>query len=341
MLFTFTLYFGTVMHFLFESVLEYFGEGFSEASDDEITALVQKLLAEFSERELGGDFGKSAKFRADYSRLGDAALEILFNMREEFKVSKFRPVRFEYDLSRENGESVLTVPLGRGISVKIRGIVDRIDTYTAEEGRTYIRVVDYKTGSKKFCFEDIYNGINLQLLLYMLALTEGSDADFKDCIPSGILYMRAGFLECKDDFDPLDDGQRTRLKRAAEQLRRNGLIVRIDEAVEAMDVTFGGQYVPVKKKSGGDYTASSELISPESFRLLEEFSKRKVEEFGRDLLNGRIDAVPAGDDADHLSCANCEYFSVCDRRKYMMKIIDGGDAEKLKAMIGEGGGEDA
>lgn len=330
---------GTVMHFLFQSVLEYFGDGFSEASDAEITKLVKRLLDEFSEENLGGDFGKSAKFRADYSRLGDAALEILFNMREEFKVSKFRPVRFEYDLSRENGESVLSIPLGRGISVKIRGVVDRVDTYTSPDGRRYIRVVDYKTGSKKFCLEDIYNGINLQLLLYMLALTEGSDADFKDCIPSGILYMRAGFLECKDSFDPLAEDSKSRLKRTAEQLRRNGLIVGIDEAVEAMDSTFGGQYVPVKKKSGGEYTASSEIISLDSFKLLEEFAKRKVAEFGRNLLGGRIDAVPVGDDPEHLQCAYCDYYSVCDRKKYLIRIISGDDAEKLKAEIGEGGGE--
>ena len=330
---------GTVMHFLFQSVLEYYGESFSEATDEELAALVDRLLKEFSDRGLGGDFGKTAKFRADYARLGGAALEILFNMREEFKVSKFRPARFEYDLNREDGGSVLTVPIGRGVSVKIRGVVDRVDTYVSPEGKRYIRVVDYKTGSKKFCLEDIYNGINLQLLLYMLALTEGSDADFKDCIPSGILYMRAGFLECKDNFDPLSEDSKSRLKRTAEQLKRNGLIVGIDEAIEAMDSTFGGQFVPVKKKSNGDYTSNSELISPESFKLLEDFAKRKVEEFGRCLIDGRIDAVPAGDSPDELECSWCEYFSVCNRKKYLMKIISGNDAEKLKAEIGEGGGE--
>lgn len=330
---------GTVMHFLFQSVLEYFGAGFSEASDDEINLLIQKLLEEYSESSLGGDFGKSAKFKADYARLGSAAYEIILNMREEFKVSKFRPERFEYDLSQKSGESVLSISVGRGVSVNIRGIVDRVDTYTSPDGKRYIRVIDYKTGSKKFSFDDIYNGVNLQLLLYMLALTEGGDPDFKDCVPSGVLYMRSGFLECKDDFDPLSADSKARLKRCSEQLKRNGLIVDIPEAVSAMDESFSGFYVPVKKKADGSYSAGSEIIGEKSFKLLEEFAKQKVVSFGLNLLAGRIDAVPIGDDPEHLHCAYCDYASVCDRKKYIYKLISAEDGERLKAEISLKGAE--
>lgn len=324
---------GTVMHFIFESVLRHFGSGFSEASDEEITTLVERLLQEFSAENLGGDFGKSEKFKADYKRLGGAALEILFNMREEFKVSKFRPERFEYNLSRDDGGSVLSIPISNGIKVNIRGVVDRVDIFTDSSGKRYIRIVDYKTGEKKLSFDDIYNGINLQLLLYMLALTEGRDADFSDCAPGGVLYMRAGFLECRDDFDPLSDEVSTRLKRTAEQLKRNGLVVDIPESVTAMDESFSGQFVPVKLKKDGSYTAASEVISEESFRLLQDFAKRKVEEFGKNLLNGRIDSLPVGGDPEHLACAYCDYSSVCDRKKYMMKLIGRADGDLLAAEI--------
>ncbi len=321
---------GTVLHFLFQSVLEYFGADFSEATDSEINDLIDRLLAEFSEKMLGGDFGKSSKFKADYLRLGKAASDILINMREEFKVSKFRPERFEYDLSSDGSGSVLSIPVGRGVKVNIRGVVDRIDTYTSPEGKRYIRVIDYKTGGKKFCFEDIYNGINLQLLLYMLALTEGRDPEFGGSVPSGVLYMNSGFLECKEFLTP---ETKDRLRLSAEQLKRDGLIVRDDDAIEAMDSSFSGRFVPVSRNKDGSYSKYSELISPKSFERLEEFAKSKVARFGRDLLDGRIDALPAGDDPDHLRCAYCEYTSVCDRKKYLMKLIEKSDAEKLRAEI--------
>ena len=331
---------GTAMHYLFQSVLEHFGGGFSDATDEEIEAMVAKLLDDFSEENLGGDFGKTAKFKADYTRLGGAAVEILKNMREEFKVSKFRPERFEYDLSKKNGESVLSIPISGGVKVNIRGVVDRVDIYTDPYGKRYIRIVDYKTGSKKFAFEDIYNGINLQLLLYMLALTEGKDADFNDCIPSGVLYMRSGFLKCEAEYDPLSADQKSRLELCADQLKRNGLIVENDDVIEAMDKDFSGKYVPVTKTSTCKYGARSQLISEKSFNLLEDYARYKTVRFGEDLLGGKISAVPIGTDSEHLRCAYCDYTSVCDRRKYMMKLIGKSDADELKRLISDGEGDD-
>lgn len=328
---------GTVMHYLFESVLRYFGNDFSDADDSEIRAKVDELLKSFSNDFLGGDFGKSAKFKADYSRLADAAMEILLNMREEFKLSKFRPERFEYDLSQKNGESALSLRLSSGLKLNIRGIVDRIDTYSDEIGQRYIRVIDYKTGEKKFSFTDIYNGINLQLLLYMLALTEGKDADFKDCKPAGILYMRAGFLECEAEEDPLSAEQKTRLERSAEQLKRNGLIISDPNIIRAMDETLCGLFIPVKMTSKGTIDKRSQTISENSFRLLEDYAKNKALRFGEDLLLGKIDAVPLGKDPEHLRCAYCDYSSVCDRKKYLYRLLSNKDGEALKAMISEEG----
>lgn len=333
---------GSVMHYIFESVLKGFGSGFSEAPDEALKDEVSRLLKAYSDASLGGDFGKSAKFSADYARLGDASLEILKNMREEFRVSKFRPERFEYDLSRENGDSVLSFKLTGGIKINIRGIADRVDTFTDDDGTKYLRIIDYKTGSKKFAYEDIYNGLNLQLLLYILALTEGKDPDFSGCKPGGILYMRAGFLECETEYDPLSPEQKSRLEKSMEQLKRNGLIIENDCVIEAMDSSFSGRFVPVKKTASGSYDKRSQLISEKSFKMLEDYARYKTERFGEDLLSGRIDALPTGKDPEHLYCAYCEYPSICDRRKYMMKLISKKDGEELIRLIsGEEGKENA
>ncbi|MCD7772342.1 MAG: exodeoxyribonuclease V subunit gamma [Oscillospiraceae bacterium] len=332
---------GSVMHFVFENVLERFGDGFDKATDEEIESAVSELLKVYEQENLGGDFGKNYKFKADYDRLASACCEILFNIREEYQVSRFRPVRFEYDLSRENGESVLSIPINQNLKVNIRGIVDRIDAYESEDGRKYIRVVDYKTGTKAFRFEDIYNGLNLQLLLYMVALTEGTDESFRECTPAGIFYMKAGFLECADDYSPLSDSAEDRLKRRAEQLKRSGLIVDNDEAVAAMDESISGKYVPVKKNINGSYAKQSCLISEESFKLLRDFAKSKTVQFGNDLLNGKIDALPAGTDAQHVRCSHCGYESVCARAGYIYKPVTAEDGDKLKLEIHYGGEPDA
>ncbi len=330
---------GTVMHFIFESVLDYYKDGFEQADDDELFALILRLLEQYSASDLCGDFGKSAKFKADYNRLADICFDILKNIREEYKVSKFRPVRFEYDLQKEDKKSVLTIPINDRMKISLRGVVDRVDVYTDENGQSFLRILDYKTGEKKLSFDDIYNGLNLQMLLYMLALTEGTDKDFNSCRPAGIVYMHAGFFDCDDDYDPISPQTKDRLKSVNKQLKRDGLIVGDYDLISAMDADISGHYVPVTVNKDGRLSAKSRTVSETAFKALESFARRKVYEFGKSLLIGKIDAVPLGRGDNDLPCNYCDYTSVCDRRKYMIKLIGKDDDKKLMEEIG--GGADA
>ncbi len=322
------------MHFVFESVLNYYKDAYETAEDDEIYALICKLLDNYAESELCGDFGKSAKFKADYARLVGICFDILMNIREEYKVSKFRPVRFEYELVKENKKSVLVIPINDKMRISIRGTVDRVDSYTDDSGQQYIRILDYKTGEKSFTFEDVYNGLNMQMLLYMLALTEGTDKDFNSCKPAGMVYMHAGFFKCDGDYKPLSPDAEARLKSVTSQLKRDGLIVENDELITAMDKDISGKYIPVSVNKDGSYSAYSRTISESSFVALEAYAKRKVLEFGKSLLIGKIDAIPLGRKESELPCRYCEISSVCDRKKYLMKLISDEDKTKLFDEIG-------
>lgn len=326
---------GTVMHYVFESVLSLFGDSFETVTDEQLDTAVSQILEKYADSELCGSFGKSAKFLSDYNRIKDACLDILKNIRAEYAVSKFRPVRFEYNLKSSDGGSVLSIPINEEMRINIRGVVDRVDLYTDENGIKYIRILDYKTGEKKLSFDDVYNGLNLQMLLYMLALVEGTDKNFSDCKPAGIVYMHAGFLKCDDDYDPLMPDAKERLVSVNKQLQRDGLIVDNENSVIAMDSTLSGNYVPVTLVKSGKYSAKSRIISEKGFNELQNFAKQKVVKFGSDLLEGKIAAIPLGHDENDIDCRFCEFASVCDRKKYLMKYVDKADKEKLLEEIGE------
>lgn len=326
---------GTVMHYVFEVVLNHYGDTFESISDEELYAYICQALENYSNEEMCGTFGKSAKFLADYARLKTACFEILKNIRDEYTVSKFRPARFEYNLKSSDGGSVLCIPINENMRINIRGVVDRVDMYTDEQGTGYLRILDYKTGEKKLSYADVYHGLNLQMLLYMVALVEGTDRDFADCKPAGIVYMHAGFLECDDDYDPLTPDSKDRLKSVNKQLRRDGLIIDNSTTVAAMDSTLSGTYIPVKLKKDGTYTAASKIISERGFAELQSFAKEKVVKFGSDLLDGKIAALPLGHNENDIDCRFCEFSSVCDRKKYMMRVICKEDKYKLLERIGE------
>ncbi len=325
---------GTVLHFIFESVLRHFGDSFEAASDDEIKAMVDRLLDEYIQSDLCGEFGKTAKFKADYARLNGVCIDILKNIREEYKVSKFRPVRFEYKLITDDKKSVLTIPINDKMSVAIEGTVDRVDMYTDPDGERYLRIVDYKTGVKKLSFDELYHGLNLQMLLYMLALTEGKDTGFNGCRPAGALYMHSGFFTCSGDYDPLSPESKSRLSAIDSQLKRNGLIVDNMQLITAMDSEHSSKFIPVKFNKDGSIDKRCEVYSEEALLGLEKYAKQKVCDFGKGLISGEISAIPLGKNEDSLPCRYCDYKSVCDRKKYLMRTVKSEDAQALYQIIG-------
>ena len=80
----------------------------------------------------------------------------------------------------------MRIPTKNG-EVTVTGSIDRVDLYTAADGRRYVRVIDYKTGRKKFHLRDVLWGLNMQMLVYLAALVEEGDA-----LPAGVLYMPSG-----------------------------------------------------------------------------------------------------------------------------------------------------
>ncbi|MFR6184375.1 MAG: PD-(D/E)XK nuclease family protein [Lawsonibacter sp.] len=58
-----------------------------------------------------------------------------------------------------------------GVTISVTGFVDRVDGWV-HDGRLYLRVVDYKTGKKSFDLTEVWNGLGLQMLLYLFALED-------------------------------------------------------------------------------------------------------------------------------------------------------------------------
>ena len=82
----------------------------------------------------------------------------------------------------QNGLSPIVLELGDGTFVYLQGRIDRVDVMTGGG----LRVIDYKSGSRKFDPTLVYWGLQLQLLLYLaaaLARVPGSHA-------AGFFYCR-------------------------------------------------------------------------------------------------------------------------------------------------------
>ena len=91
-------------------------------------------------------------------------------------------------------------------------------------GKVYVKIIDYKSGSTSFDLLALYYGLQLQLVVYMDAVTEMAQHHYpdKEIVPAGILYYNIAdpLAEKKGQPDPGED----RCGRILKKLRMNGLV---------------------------------------------------------------------------------------------------------------------
>lgn len=300
---------GNAIHYcLCETLKEKSREDFTAMNRQDILKLVKKHLGEYYRSDaVGGDYGKTRRYKAAFSRLSDTLADILERLSAEFKQSKFVPEGFEYTLRRDGDEEPLKLVTESGITVWFEGTVDRVDVYRSGDA-DYVRVIDYKSGIKEFRFEDLLYGVNMQMLLYLFAVTEGNRRGrFSGDIPAGVLYMPS-----KDAAAGLgrNEGDEALQGVLNDTYKMKGAVLRNDEVITAMEKDCGGVFIPVKKTSGG-YYAYSKLVTAEQLENLRRYSYRLLEETAESLAKGRIEAVPLMDGDGALPCDYCDYRSLC------------------------------
>ena len=299
--------YGTLVHYLLERFFsEYSKEQYSSMSDDELFEIVNTYLLEYSVSYFGEEQTKSNSFKYRLKTILDNVIYLMKHIMLELSQSEFFVADCELKIGEEIPSYTITLPDGHKIAVC--GSVDRVDIMQ-RNGVTYLRVIDYKTGTKQFKLSDILYGINLQMLLYLHSI-ESSDSDkYGKVTPAGILYMPATVPYISADslksIDKLPD-------ELNKNLKMNGLLLKDTEIIHGMDKTDAATYIPVKIKAG-------EPVSATSLATLEEFGKifKKVDmliaEMGKNIYDGNIEAKPLK--GGHDSCEYCPYDSVCAYRQ--------------------------
>ncbi len=338
---------GTFLHYLLENVVREASArgGFDAVTDEEIEALTEEWTARFTEEQLSGFREKTARFRYLFRRLADAAKKIVLDSVRELRGSQFRPLALELDLGRTEG--LPPALFGEGDEqVILTGIVDRVDGWE-HDGRLFLRVVDYKSGTKDFKLGDVSVGLSLQMLLYLFALQKVGVEYFGkgEIVPAGVLYVpaREPLVNADKRVTP-EEAE----KRKEKELKRSGLLLRGtgDEVLRAMEAEPGRQYLPVKISKVGGVTGS--IADDGQFRKLGQFVEKTLGEMAAEIRRGSIAADPWFKGENDNACRYCDYAEAChfneetDKRRYRAGMDTKAFWDMLeKKTAAAGKGEDA
>lgn len=224
---------------------------------------------------------------------------------QEMKEAAFEPVGFEVGFGTSDGLTAIAIP-NKSMNAILRGFIDRVDLWNSP-GSSYYRVVDYKTGKKDFDYCDVFNGVGLQMLLYMFALrSSGFDALGHKPVPAGVQYFPARVPYLTTD-GMLDDEAAE--KERISQWKRKGLLLSDEAVLQAMEPGDHPQKMCYSVKKDGTY--SGDLADREQLKLLEGYVFRVLEHLVEEIASGKVDANPYSRGTSHNACSFCPYGSIC------------------------------
>lgn len=297
--------YGTYVHAVLEETAHEVMEkgGFRVCTLEDTLAIANK----HSEEYIKSHFAEIDSQRNFYL-LERNALELEMVVKElwdELHTCAFSPYDFELYFG-DDGKMPPIAINGTDMEARLRGFVDRVDVWR-EEGRNYFRVVDYKTGKKDFDYCDVFNGIGLQMLLYLFALARGGAEVFGEgAYPAGVQYFPARAPVVATDGALSDD--------EAEDLRirewkRKGLLL-LDEAILlAMQPEGSPKRLDFSVKKDGTITGG--VATREDFAILEKYVMLILSQIVNDIASGNIAANPYTRGSSHNACSYCPYGQIC------------------------------
>jgi len=293
---------GNFVHGVMESVLRDLSGGIASADKKVLRDTVEKASVRYVETVLGAAAMNEPRIKYLIERLKAQSYRLALHIQDEQKQSEFRPADYELVIGGGGDIEPLTLYGENGETIEVVGKVDRVDVYK-KDGKSYVRVVDYKTGVKDFKLSDVYHGLSVQMLLYLFAIEQNGSQRYGDVVPAAVMYLPA------DPSIPAEKGDAEMLARKA--YRMDGIVIDDREIISAMERDVKGIYIPVELDKNGD-PKTDKLASLERMGNIQEHIETTVLDMARSVYGGDISACPAVQDGAS-ACDYCNYTAVCRR----------------------------
>ena len=331
---------------IYHSTIELFSKkirdeklSWKDIDDNRRNDLINESVDEAVKKNGTGVFEDSARNRFIVNRIRKMAEKTAWILQKQVMAGDFIPEDFELRFSSKYGADAMKYEYEDGTTMDIKGIIDRVDYYNDGDS-VYIKIVDYKSGNKKLEINDIYNGLQLQLVLYMEAAIEFAKKKYpgKNIVPAALFYYnidnpvidRDKILNIPYVIKAKSEEKEERIQECAQSMvldsqKVNGFINNktilksLDRDIENY-IEKGGEslYIPVGYNKKGGFSSKSSVLTSYDMEKLMTFVHNKIGELGHQIIDGCIDVNPyikispgGGMSNGKTPCAYCEYNDIC------------------------------
>lgn len=252
----------------------------------------------------------SARNEYAITRMGRILTRTVWTLQNQLQKGDFYPDGYELSFHYAQDLESVNIALSEEEKMRLRGRIDRVDI-AEDQNNVYVKVIDYKSGSRQFDLAALYYGLQLQLVVYMNAALEieAGKHPGKDIIPAALLYYHIDDPTVETTVE-LDDEELN--ARILGKLRMNGVVNGEEAIVSRLDKTLEtkSDVIPVERKKDGAFSSRSSLMTTQELKVVSDYVNHKVRSIGKEILDGRITLDPY-EQGTSQACTYCAYQKVC------------------------------
>ncbi len=300
-----------------------------DISEDERARICHEVAADMKEEVFGqiavGEESSRAMQEALQDRLEATLVRTVERLTEWSKRSAFNTVAVEMGFGQGykgsqhqgTGESQdygtsnppVYIPLGGDLHIRLQGQIDRIDEWTSKTGQPYGLVIDYKSGHFGISASDVYYGLKLQLVTYLLALENRQGLE-----PAALVYttVKNNRISAKSLLS-LEEAKAE--ADADKEFKNSGYFCADPEVLRQIDEMVGPKstpYVPLRLKQDGTIYSQdkSKVKDKAQFGVMTNYARRVMQKAGEHIVEGHFPISPYNKEG-HIPCSYCQYKTVC------------------------------
>ncbi len=302
---------GTLFHDAVESFANSLGEtAWQDVEPEKIQMIMEQIIDEMATANENKVLMSSSRNQYLVNKIKRIGNRAILTLTEHLKNGEFTPFQFEYGFQVNPSQGAVEpviIDLDDQDRMIIEGRIDRVDSFE-KDGELYIKVIDYKSGNKKFNLSEMYHGLQLQLAVYMKAVLNASgDKSYK---PAGMFYFRID-----DPLIETDTRDESMIHdEIFKSLKLDGIALEDMEVLKAMDDKIESGYksdiIPVELKKSGEVSSRSSTADEPHMMMLLDYVEKKMKEIGGAIGDGVVRIEPCKSQG-MTACDYCDYGSVC------------------------------
>ncbi|WP_416150502.1 helicase-exonuclease AddAB subunit AddB [Salipaludibacillus sp. HK11] len=305
---------GTLFHAALKEMAETLraeGRDFSNLTKQKAASMSKTIVGNLAPKIQREILLSSNRFTYIQQKLEEVVSRASTVLAEQAKRTGFSPAGLEVGFGPDEQLPPLTFELDNGHVIELIGRIDRVDKAEDEDG-VYVRILDYKSSSKDIKLDDVYEGLALQMLIYLdVIVTSAADWLGTEVTPAGVLYFHVHNPMIQAD-------QKLSLEQIEEKIledfKMKGLLSSSLNVIKQMDLELEtgrrSEMLPVGLKKDGEPYANSKVITEPDYKTLRSYLRNHVKKVGTSIMQGNINLTPYKK-KQNIPCTFCSYKSFC------------------------------